>query len=51
MNEVVNKFLLLGSKFILEMHLRQAGFKYSACGSFTICLKKQEIEEIPKRTR
>ena len=35
MNEVVNKFLLAGDKFMSEMHLRQPGFTYSACGSFT----------------
>ena len=35
MNEIVNKFLLAGDKFMLEMHLRQPGFNYSACGPFT----------------
>ena len=35
MNEIVNKFLLAGDKFIPEMHLRQPGFSYSACGPFT----------------
>ena len=35
MNEIVNKFLLAGDKFIPEMHLRQPGFTYSACGPFT----------------
>ena len=35
MNEIVNKFLLAGDKFMHEMHLRQPGFAYSACGSFT----------------
>ena len=35
MNEIVNIFLLAGNKFMLEMHLRQPGFTYSACGSFT----------------
>ena len=34
MNEIVNKFLLLEDKFMLEMHLRQSGFRYSACGPF-----------------
>ena len=38
MNEIVNKFLLAGDKFMPEMHLKQPGFTYSACGSFT---KKQ----------
>ena len=35
MNEIVNKFLLAGNKFMLEMYLKQAGFTYIACGSFT----------------
>ena len=36
MNEIVNKFLLAGDKFMLEMHLiKPPGFTYIACGSFT----------------
>ena len=35
MNEIVNNFLLAGDKFMLEMHLRQPGFTYSASGPFT----------------
>ena len=35
MNEKVNKFLLAGDKFMSEMHLKQPGFTYSACGPFT----------------
>ena len=35
MNEIVNTFLLAGDKFMLEMHLKQPGFTYSACGPFT----------------
>ena len=35
MNEIVNKFLLVGDKFMTEMHLRQLGFTYSLCGPFT----------------
>ena len=35
MNEIVNKFLLLGDKFMSEMHLKQLGFTYSTCGPFT----------------
>ena len=35
MNEIVNKFLLAGDKFMSEMHLRQPQFVYSACGPFT----------------
>ena len=32
MNEIVNKFLLACDKIIPEMHLKQTGFTYSACG-------------------
>ena len=35
MNKIVNKFLLAGDKFMPEMHLKQPGFTYSACGLFT----------------
>ena len=35
MNEIVNRFLLAGNKFMPEMHLRQPQFVYSACGPFT----------------
>ena len=35
MHEIVNKFLLAGDKFMHEMHLKQPGFSYSACGRFT----------------
>ena len=35
MNAIVNQFLLAGDKIIPEMHLRQPGFTYSACGPFT----------------
>ena len=35
MNEIVNKFLLAGDKFMPEKHLKQPGFTYSARGPFT----------------
>ena len=35
MNNVINKFLLAGDKFMPEIHLRQPQFTYSACGPFT----------------
>ena len=35
MNNIINKFLLAGDKFMPEMHLRQPQFIYSACGQFT----------------
>ena len=43
MNEIVNKFLLAGDKFMPEMHLKQPGFTYSACGPFT--RNKERIEK------
>ena len=35
MNEIVNIFLLAGDKFMPEIHLKEAGFTYSACGALT----------------
>ena len=35
MNEIVNKFLLAGDKFMPEMYLKQPAFTYTAGGSFT----------------
>ena len=35
MNNVIDKFLLAGDKFMPEMHLRQLQFVYSACEPFT----------------
>ena len=34
MNDIINKCLLAGDKFMPEMHLRQLGFTYSARGPF-----------------
>ena len=31
----MNKFLLVGEKFMPEMHLKEIGFTYSACSPFT----------------
>ena len=42
MNETVNKFLLAGDKFMPEVHLKQPGFTYSACGPFTKSKKRIE---------
>ena len=39
MNEIVNTLLLVGDKFMPEMHLKQSDFTYNACGPFT---KKQK---------
>ena len=35
MNEIANKCLLAGDRFMFEMHLKQPEFTYSACGPFT----------------
>ena len=35
MSETVDNFLLVGDKFMPEMHVKQPGFTYSACGPFT----------------
>ena len=43
MNKIVNKFLLASDKFLPEMHLKQPGFTYSACGPFT--KNKERIEK------
>ena len=39
MNEIVNKSLMKGDKFMPEMHLKQPEFTYSACGPF---IKRKE---------
>ena len=43
MNTIVNRFLLVGDKFTSEMHLKQPGFTYSACGPST--KNKEKIEK------
>ena len=35
MSETNNNFSLPGDKYMPEMHLRQPGFTYRACGPFT----------------
>ena len=49
MNEIVNKLLLAGDKFMPEMYLRQPGFTYSACGSST--KNKERIQKFIHRNR
>ena len=41
MNEIVNKFLPEGDKFMPEMHLKQFGFTYTPCGPFIKKKKKK----------
>ena len=43
MNETVNRVLLVSDRFMPEMHLKQPGFTYSACGPFT--KSKERIEK------
>ena len=43
MNNIINKFLLAGDKFMPEVHLRQPQFTYTACGPFT--KHKQKIQK------
>ena len=49
MNEIVNKSLLGRHKFMPEMHLKQPGFTYSACGLFT--KNKERIQKLKKNRR
>ena len=50
-NAIVIKLLLVGDKSMPEIHLKQPGFTYSACGSFSKNkerikkLKEQEIQD------
>ena len=44
MNEIINKLLLAGDKFMPEMYLKQSGFTYSAC-SPKIKKNKERIEK------
>ena len=44
MNEIVNKLLLADDKFMPEMHLKQPGFAYSACGPST--KNKERLKKI-----
>ena len=44
MNEIINKFLLAGDRFMPEMHLKQPGFTYSAWIPFT--KNKERIQKL-----
>ena len=43
MNEIVNKFLLAGDKFMPEMQLKQPGFTCGTCDPYTG--NKEKIEK------
>ena len=47
MNDIINKFLLAGDKFMPKMHLRQPQFTNCACGPFT---KNKERIQMFKET-
>ena len=47
MNEIINKFLLAGDRFMPEVYLRQPGSTFRACEPFT--KNKERIKKI-KRT-
>ena len=47
MNEIVNTFLLAGDKLMPEIHLKQPGFTYSACGPFT--KNKKEFKNLSRQ--
>ena len=46
MNEIVDKLLLAGDRFMSEMYLKQPGFPYSARGLFT--KNKERIQKLKK---
>ena len=46
MSNIINKFLLVGDKFMPEINLRQPQFVYSACGPFS--RHKERIKEFKR---
>ena len=48
MNNVINKYLLAGDKFMPEIHLRQPQFVYSACEPFT--RHKERIKKFKQKS-
>ena len=49
MNEIVNKLLLAGDTFMLEIHLKQPRFTYRASGTFN--KKKERIKNKKNNNR
>ena len=47
MNDIINKFLLAGDKFMPEMYLKQLGFTYGSCGLFA--KNKQRIQDLRRQ--
>ena len=46
MNDIINKFLLEGDKFMPEMRLKQPQFTYSTCGPFTKHKQRIKLKRI-----
>ena len=42
MSNIINKFLLVGNKFMRQMHLKQSEFAYSSYGIFFFKKKKKK---------
>ena len=42
MNEILNRFLLVGDNFMPEIHLKQPSFTYNACVPFTKSIERIE---------
>ena len=52
MNKIINKFLLTGDKLMSELHWKEPGFTYSACGPFPKHRERiQKIGEIGRLKR
>ena len=49
MDDRINKVLLAGDRFMLEMHLKQPGFTNSACRPFN--KNKERIQKLKKPSR
>ena len=47
MNDIANKFLLAGDKFMPEMYLKQPGFTYNASRPFT--KNKERMQKFKER--
>ena len=46
MNEIVNKFALARDESMPEIQLKQSGFTYNACGTFTKNKERKKNKEI-----
>ena len=46
MNEIINKLALARDESMPEIHLKQSGFTYNACGTFTKNKERNKNKEI-----